>query len=151
MTLPICSECGTRLQVGKECRDYFNQMLEWDFANPIVFGQVHHLTVLCYYLQHPSQYSVKGLKKAIHILQKVVENNLSDTDIYQEESDIFSSSNRNWSVTGSHNDFGKYTPEIKWTLTVSEIVKDGIAKYPQQVKEWSRAIYTDLKVTGNLA
>jgi hypothetical protein len=125
-------------------------MIGWDFADFAGVGQVHHLTVLCYYLQHPSHYSSEGLKNAINILKKVIENNLSDKQLYQSESEIFSSSNRDWKVTGSPSDYGKYQAKIPWSLTVSAVVKDGVEKYPDHVKEWAKTIYEDLKKAGEL-
>jgi hypothetical protein len=125
-------------------------MIAWDFTDFSGVGQVHHLTVLCYYLQHPSHYSPEGLKQAVSILKKVNENNLSDKELYQEESDMFSSSRRNWHVTGTQTNHGKYTHQIKWQLTVGAVVKDGISKYPEHVKEWASTIYHDLKIAGEL-
>jgi Family of unknown function (DUF5946) len=42
-------------------------MLFWENENP-GYGQVHHLMVLSYHLQHPSLYSPEGLSAAIHLL-----------------------------------------------------------------------------------
>jgi Family of unknown function (DUF5946) len=96
-----CNECGTVLLDKKACLEYFNQMIAWDFTDFTGVGQVHHLTVLCYYLQHPSHYSPEGLKKAQNILKDAIENSLSDKKLYQEESEVFSSSKRTWRVTGT--------------------------------------------------
>ena len=120
-------------------------MIAWDFADFSGVGQVHHLTVLCYYLQHPSHYSQEGLQHAIDILKKVIENNLSDKELYQLESDTFSSAERTWKVAGTENDHGKYSHNMHWMITVSSVVKDGIFRYPEHVREWAHAIHKDLQ------
>jgi hypothetical protein len=126
-------------------------MIAWDFSDFTKIGRVHHLTVLCYYLQHPSHYSTQGLKVAINTLKKAVEMNLSDKDLYREESDIFSSTNRNWKVTGTSFDHGTYDAPIRWTRTVYSVVKDGMEAYPEQIKEWAKQIYEDLRNAGEIS
>jgi hypothetical protein len=150
MEIRQCPECKAPLISVKSCQDYFNQMLAWDFEDFKGAGRLHHLTVLCYYLQHPSHYSPEGLKEAVTILKKAIENTLSDKKLYQEESEVFSSSKRTWNVTGTSKNYGKYSSVIKWTITVSEVVKDGVIKYPEHVQQWANAIYSDLKTAGEL-
>ena len=50
--LERCPECGAVLHDGETCEAYFHQMLFWEAENP-ANGEVHHLAVLCYHLQHP--------------------------------------------------------------------------------------------------
>lgn len=52
-----CTRCGATPRAGLTCRDAFNQLLAFEFADREAFGPVHHLTVACYYLQHPDGYS----------------------------------------------------------------------------------------------
>ena len=145
-----CPECGASLNGVDTCKEYFEKMLAWDFADFIGVGRVHYLTVLCYLIQHPSHYSTEGLKEAINLFKRVIENNLSDRLLYQEEADTFSSTKRNWNVTGIQLNYGKYSQEIKWTITVDAVVKDGNKDYPGHVEEWANSIYEDLKKAGQL-
>lgn len=138
-----CAECGTELQGVLRCQEYFERMLAWDFSDFAGVGQVHHLMVLCYYLQHPSHYSPEGLTHAIQILKKVIEESFTDRDLYQEESAVFSSTNRTWNVSGTEESHGTYVTKIPWSMTVSAVVKEGISQYPTKVKEWAQTIYTD--------
>ena len=63
----LCSECGETLADGRTCADDFHQLLFWENERPEL-GEVHHLLVLCYHLQHPSLYSAEGLALSlIHI------------------------------------------------------------------------------------
>jgi hypothetical protein len=144
----VCPECGTELHGVLSCNEYLEKMIAWDFSDFAAIGQVHHLTVLCYYIQHPSHYSKEGLQIAISILKKTVEENLSDKELYTEESEIFSSSKRDWKVSGNLDNYGSFEPPIQWSMTVSSVVCDGIAKYKEHVKEWSQLIYADLEKAG---
>ncbi len=72
MDMQRCAECGGRLEEGKTCNDYFQQMLIWDFEDFTGAGAVHHLTVLCYHVQHPATYSKKGLEDAKAFLTEFV-------------------------------------------------------------------------------
>lgn len=151
MEMKLCPECGASLNGVTTCKAYFDRMIAWDFCDFTGVGRVHHLTVLCYYLQHPRHYSSEGLKESINILKKVIENNLSDKKIYQEESTRFSSAKRTWSVRGTESNYGKYSREITWSVTVDAVVKDGITKYPEHIVQWAKSIYSDLKNAGQLS
>lgn len=61
--LQTCPECGAVWQDGRTCQEYFHQMLYWEAEDPSL-GEVHRLSVLCNYLQHPSLYSLEGLEQA---------------------------------------------------------------------------------------
>ena len=52
-----CPECGAAWKAEESCETYFHQMLFWEAEHPAYGAEVHHLLVLCYYLQHPSLYS----------------------------------------------------------------------------------------------
>lgn len=51
-----CAECGASQADGVSCRACFEALLAFENERPPVFGAVHHLTVACYFLQHPAGY-----------------------------------------------------------------------------------------------
>jgi hypothetical protein len=57
---------------GKTCREAFEELISREFQDPIC-GQVHHLTVLCYDLQHPQQFTREALEWSRAGLQAAVE------------------------------------------------------------------------------
>jgi uncharacterized protein DUF5946 len=150
MGYKICSKCGAPLERGKECIEYFNQMLAWDFADFKVAGRIHHLTVLCYYLQHPKKYSREGLKESLKMLQDIVESKLSVEELYKKQSNVFSSEKRDWHVEGTEENHGEYSRNIKWSMTAADIIKSGVTTYPKRVEEWSKAIYEELRKSGDI-
>jgi hypothetical protein len=56
-----CAECGAA-QAGGACIECFHALLAFENENPPAFGAVHHLTVACYYLQHPAGYALPALE-----------------------------------------------------------------------------------------
>ncbi|MGH2898266.1 MAG: DUF5946 family protein, partial [Solirubrobacteraceae bacterium] len=57
-----CAECGAAHQPGETCRECFDALLAFENERPPVFGEVHHLTVASYFLQHPAGYSDAALE-----------------------------------------------------------------------------------------
>lgn len=51
-----CTQCGSIPRGGRSCREAFDELLAFEFTDREAFGPVHHLTVACYYLQHPAGY-----------------------------------------------------------------------------------------------
>ena len=51
-----CAECGDATVGDVTCLDCFHALLAFENERPEAFGAVHHLTVACYFLQHPAGY-----------------------------------------------------------------------------------------------
>src|SRR5512145_2930017 len=73
--VPHGPECNAPWQEGQTCQDHFHQMLFWENEHPPL-GEVHHLMVLCYHLQHPSLYAPEGLEYAKGLLVDFIERGL---------------------------------------------------------------------------
>ena len=142
----FCTECGASLIAGQSCRDSFNQMLAWDFQDPIGAGQLHHLTVLCYNLQHPSVYSPEALEEAKQVLTDFIVNNVSAKQMLAKQRQNFSSKNRDWKIQGTSERFGSYQQKINWTMTAADVVMLGISSYSDSVLKWAKSISMDLNL-----
>lgn len=140
-----CSECGDILKDEKTCQDHFNQMLAWDFEDFEGAGQVHHLTVLCYRLQHPSLYSKEALKGAQKMLKEIIENNLSGSQFLEKTREDLKVQDRKWKFKGDAENHGEYTSKIVWKMTVSQVTVGGLGKYPELVRKWADSIYDEFK------
>lgn len=150
MGIQKCQECGSPLIKVNTCQDYFNQMLAWDFEDPSGAGRYHHLTVLCFNLQHPTMYSKEGLEIAKNLLKEFIDMKDSSSYLYKKLNDEFSKP-RDWSIQGNDKNHGKYSVTPKWRIFAYDVVKDGREKYPKHVEEWANEIYKDLKYTGEIA
>ncbi len=98
MDTNICPECGATWHDGETCENDFHQMLFWEHEDSSRW-EVHHLTVLCYHLQHPSLYSQDGLANGIQLLTAFVRDGISPAEIRRTNSDKVNSLNRDWKIT----------------------------------------------------
>src|SRR5450631_519239 len=61
-----CAECGAAPLGGMSCWEQLGVMLAWEYADPELQAE-HFLTVACYNLQHPAQFTdaaIAGLRDA---------------------------------------------------------------------------------------
>lgn len=150
MTEPQCPECKAPWNEGRTCRDHFDQMLAWDFEDPGGAGAVHHLTVLCYHLQHPSRYSQEGLRYGKGLLVEFL-NGAAPARVRKANRKRLDSGNREWSVGGNSGVPGFYEHPVEWSMTAADVTAGGITEYCTRVRAWARSVYEALKSSGNLS
>jgi Family of unknown function (DUF5946) len=146
-TLQVCPDCGARWHDGQTCQDYFHQMFFWENENP-ANGQVHHLMVLSYHLQHPSLYSPEGLSAATHLLADFLEHGATAEEVRKRNRAIVDSGTRTWKIKGTPGSHGVYDSPIQWTMTAADVVANGMDNYRPSVRTWARSIYEALKAAG---
>ena len=134
-----CPECGAAWDSDRTCPDYFHQMLYWENEDP-ARGEVHHLMVLCYHLQHPSLYSAEGLAVGRELLADFVGRGLSPQEARSKSRERVASGNRSWSITAREGNRGAYERPIVWTMTAADVVAAGAHRYVEQVGAWPGAL-----------
>ena len=134
-----CKACGAALPTGISCQDYFHQMLFWEAEFPPL-GEVHHLMVLCFHLQHPHLYSPEGLAYARQLLAEFVAHGASPADVRRRNRAQVNSKNREWKVTGTAVAFGAYEQPVNWTMTAVDVVAGGPENYGERVRVWAQSI-----------
>ena len=139
-----CPECGATWIGAQICKTHFHQMLFWEAEYPAL-GEVHHLMVLCYHLQHPSLYSPEGLTEARRLLMEFVERGASPAEVRKRNRAWVDSSQRDWKITTTATSDGSYDPPIQWTMTVIDVVAGGADHYCANVRQWAQAINEALK------
>src|SRR5687768_18585806 len=95
--MDVCPECGAPQVGGKTCQDDFHQMLYWESEDPTL-GEVHHLMVLCYHLQHPGLYSPEGLTAAKNLLVSFLEEGLSTEEVRRRNRSRLDSGKRTFKI-----------------------------------------------------
>lgn len=136
---PTCPDCHAFLSDHLTCQDHFHQLLFWENEVP-EYGEVHHLTVLCYHLQHPSLYSPEGLQYARKLLVDFQVRGLSPTEVRRKEKDQVDSGKRQIKITSRPGSQGAYPTPIQWKMTVADVVAAGKAHYPAAVRAWADSI-----------
>lgn len=150
MTAPqVCAECGTVWPAFQTCPAAFHQLLAWEAAHPAL-GDVHHLMVLGYHLQHPHLYSPAGLAYSKELLIAFVVQGVSPQEIRRRARASVDSRKRKWKITGTPESHGAYTPPIRWALTIADVVARGAPHYCASVRAWAAAVHADLQATSHL-
>ena len=150
MSYIVCSECGGSLLGVSECRDYFHEMIKWDFEDFKGVGQIHHLTVLSYNLQHPSVYSQKGLENAKESLVEFIQHPVSYSEHGKQDRKRLGSDVRSWKIKGTEEDHGTYGGKPQWTIRASDVVQGGLECYIENVRKWSQSVLDSLIKSGDL-
>jgi hypothetical protein len=138
-TPTTCPECGAVWGAEQTCEDSFHQMLFWEAEYP-AYGEVHHLTVLCYHLQHPSLYSPEGLNEARRLLVELVEHGAAPAEVRQRNRARVDSSKRDWKIKATATSHGSYDRVIDWPLTAADVVAGGTDHYCDNVRRWAQSI-----------
>lgn len=146
---PNCPQCGAPWEQDLTCRDHFHQMLFWEAENPDL-GEVHHLMVLGYSLQHPSMYSSQGLGNAMGLLVDFLEKCLEPDQVRVKMRAVVDAGRRSWTITARLDSEGAYPHPVHWPMTVDQVVAGGPEAYRQNVRAWVRSILKTLKESGNL-
>lgn len=144
-----CAACGAVHDEGRVCQDDFHTLLGWENEFPS-YGEVHHLLVLCYHLQHPHLYSPEGLEHAKGLLTGFLEGGKTTEQVRCEQRGRVSSANRTWKVTARPGAQGAYAHPMRWSLTIADIARDDHTRYRENVRRWAASILTDLRGSGEM-
>jgi hypothetical protein len=138
-----CSECGAVWLDGNTCQDYFHQMLFWENENP-EYGEVHHLMVLSFHLQHPGLLSLEGLQEAADLLIEFLERGSTPRQVRNSRRSKVSSGKRDWKIIATGASKGAYSRPIQWAMTAANVVAEGRENYCANVRRWAENIYEAL-------
>ena len=111
-----------------------------EYENPGAFGAVHHLTVVCYMLQH-NAYSRDVWLEARNMLAQFVEEGVSPAAMRGRNRVRFDSAHRSWSITK-----GAKLPEfetILWSRTIAGVRLDDPETYCADVQLWATYVLKD--------
>jgi len=134
MVIPTsCLECNSLLAAGITCQDHFHTLLFWENEVP-AYGEVHHLTVLCYHLQHPSLYSPEGLGFAQKLLVDFLVHGLSPAEARRQNKDVVDSGIRQIKFASRPGLSGSYPVPVLWTMIVADVVAAGKENYLSSVR-----------------
>ena len=131
--MDTCPECG-----ATGCRDKFESMLALEFEDPEVFGAVHHVTVICFNLQHPAAFSDEALEWMRSTLRAVVEEGLAPDELRERSQKQFKGQVRVLSKAPK-------APKIaEWSMTAADVRTDSPDVYVNDIMAWAKSILKDL-------
>lgn len=128
----VCPECG-----AAGCREKFESMLALEFEDPAVFGAVHHVTVICFNLQHPGAFSEEALAWMRSTLRAIVEEGLSPAELRERSKKKF---NGHVNVLSKAP---KAPRKVEWSMNVMDISTDSPEIYVDDIMAWAKSILCD--------
>lgn len=135
-----CAECGTLLTDGDTCRAIFERMMAREFQEFATYGAVHHLSVLCFNIQHPAGYSDDYWRYAVALLTETVEHDLPGEVIRARMRREMAPGRRTLTIRGAPS-----MPHTHaWTMRCGDIPLDDAARYTDAVRAWARSIVAAL-------
>lgn len=140
-----CAQCGATLAEGESCRAFFDQLLALEFEQPEAFAE-HHLTVACYFLQHPAGYAEVTLKYWRRLLHAALVDHVPAARLSRQMSKQFEGPAR---VRGEENSPPVWWPR-RWTVIVRDVVAlderpATAAAHLERVRRWAWSILGELK------
>lgn len=134
---PACPECG-----APDCRERFGDIIALEFEDPEVFGAVHHITVICYNLQHPGFFTDEALEWMRSSLRAVIVDGLSPIELRERARKQSKGGVR---VRRKTND--EQPPAItNLSMTVKDIRTNTPDIYREDIIKWAKSILKDLKI-----
>jgi hypothetical protein len=130
-----CPECE-----AAGCRDKFESMLALEFESPMIFGAVHHITVICYNIQYPDDFTEASLAWMRSSLRAIMVDGLSAAELRKQ---VRKRTEEGLQVK-RHTGSPKESPAMHWSMTVADIRLDDPEVYCEDVNAWARSILKDL-------
>ncbi len=143
----VCPSCGAHWHDNVTCEDHFRQMLAWDFSDAQA-GAVHHLTVLCYHLQHPHLLSQEGLVGQMELLRLSIEEAYSPSELRAYNRPLADNATRKTPISARPDNIGAYKQPIAWSMTCSYVTEIGLEGYPDRVRQWASSVMNTLRAVG---
>jgi hypothetical protein len=140
-----CPECGAPSRDGRSCREQFDALMALEYNDPEGLGAVHHLTVLCYVLQHPSRYSMPAVIWGKAALKAAVQHSVPPRELRRQAGRLFGGSARVRGVlpiAGLHR--------TQWKMTIADVYGCDPGEYTNRVEAWARSIAGQIEASRKI-
>lgn len=135
----VCPTCGGVTPDDETCEERFGRCLALEFADA-AYGQVHHLTVPSYYLQH-NLYSRQGWIESRRGLAAALRDGMSAAELRRRNRTRMDSNQRNWNVTRGAK--LEEVREIHWRRSLAEVRLEPAQVYCAEITRWAQAVLED--------
>ena len=124
------------------CRDKFGEMLALEFEDPTVFGAVHHITVICFNIQHPATFTEESLAWMKSSLRAIIVDGLSPTELRKQ----VRKKTKGGVQVKHHKEPLEEPLRTHWSMTVADIRTEKPEVYCEDIKAWARSMLKDLHI-----
>lgn len=138
--LHVCEQCGAVSPNGQSCEEQFHDLLALEYQDPAGAGRVHHLTVLCYMLQH-NRYSDEGRAFAISMLEANLEQGTTPRELRQQGRKALDSRTRDWNVTRP----AAVHQRIAWLMTIANVCGGDPNNHNARVVKWAESVLATIR------
>ena len=132
-----CPECG-----APDCRDKFGEMLALEFEAPTVFGAVHHITVICFNIQHPGEFTEESMTWMKSSLRSIIIDGLSPTELRKQ----VRKKTRGGVQVKRHMEPPEEPLRRHWSMTVADIRTENPEVYREDINAWAGSILKDMNL-----
>ena len=139
MPIANCPECGA---TDVACEIRFNEFLILEFTDP-GFGEVHHLTVATYMLQHSSKLTRQGWLQMRDLLKGFLLEKKPPAFVRKQNRDLVDSGKRAFKITSSTG--RPVIIGIKWTKTILDVSSENSEIYCRAVNDWALSSLNDVQ------
>lgn len=134
-----CESCGALSVAGETCRDCFDALLAFENERPPAFGAVHHLTVPCYFLQHPAGYSMEILGEWRSALADILDRGTPASELQARVAKRFAGAKRVREVGARPP---AWWPAV-WPMSVHNVLRPdqrpSVPEYVARARNWASA------------
>ena len=130
-----CPECGAPQVDGMTCWEQLGAIIAWEMDDPELAAQ-HFLTVACYNLQHPAQFTGEALAWLRQSLIDYLDRGVPTAALRQRASQAYEGSKRVLRPKSER------VPVLRrWPMTIADVyIPDQPGGAAERVKAWAAAI-----------
>lgn len=139
MDVPNCPECGALSYDGLTCRERFHALLAME-SQDLELASRHLFTVICYNLQHPSQFTAEVLDGMRSSLKGLLDGTMTIEEIKRQTPSANGSPKK-----AQQTAWGRQFILNRWDMTTADVYRPfqpvGTA---DRVKQWAEAIRSEI-------
>jgi len=132
-----CPECGAP---DRSCETRFHECLVKEFED-VAYGEVHHLTVAAYMLQHSTKLTREGWLHERNLLKEFLVAKKTPAYIRQQNKDLVDSGKRAFKIKST--DGVSVINKTSWTKTILDIRMANAGDYCEDVNAWAKSVLED--------
>ena len=135
-----CPECGASQVEEMNCWEQLGAIIAWEYQDPALMA-VHFLTVACYNLQHPAQFTDEALAGLRADLIAHLDEGLTVQEIRRRAAQHYTAPRRVLKKEAARRPLLRH-----WSMTIADVY---LPERPQgaaeRVKAWAAAIRNELR------